>query len=232
MTTNTYSFIGIGIYTLAEASRLTGVSSPRIRRWIKGYSFKSGEDVHSSPPVWRSQLPLIDQKIALSFLDLIEVRFVDAFLEYGVSWKTIRLAAQRAKEMYQQDHPFVTKDFKTDGRNIFAEVVRDSGEKLLLDLVKSQYAFERVISPSLYKGLEFSEAGDLTRWWPMGKRHSVVIDPQRAFGKPIVSKEGVPTSVLAKAFRIEKSAERVASWYEVSVPSVRAAVQFEEKIAA
>jgi uncharacterized protein (DUF433 family) len=226
-----YHFIGVGIYSVPEASRLTGVSAARIRRWLKGYSFKLKDEVHPMPPVWEAQLPPIDGELALGFLDLVEVRFVDAFLIRGVSWHTLRLAARQAKMLFDTSHPFSTKRFKTDGRNIFAEIIQETKEKSLLDLVKSQYAFEKVVAPGL-AGLEFAGSGESVRWWPLQRSRRVVIDPARAFGKPILDKEGVPTSILAQAYRIEQSVERVAHWYEVDPRSVRAAIQFEEKLAA
>jgi uncharacterized protein (DUF433 family) len=71
------------------------------------------------------------------------------------------------------------------------------------------------------------------RWFPMGeKRKVVVIDPQRAFGRPIVAEGGVPTEVLASAVAAEKSVERVARWYAVSPREVKAAVEFEQRLAA
>jgi len=81
-----------GIYTVPEAARLTKVASPRIRRWLSGYTFLSGSREHVSPPVWRGQLQPVNGALALGFLDLMEIRAVDAFLRAGVSWKTLREA--------------------------------------------------------------------------------------------------------------------------------------------
>jgi len=88
-----------------------------------------------------------------------------------------------------------------------------------------------MLQPYLYIGLEF-QADQLVRWWPLGMRRRVVIDPRRAFGQPIVAKEGVPTAILAGAVQLEQSVAEVADWYEVDPRSVRDAVEFEEKLAA
>lgn len=226
------TFLGVGIYCVPEASRLTGVSPSRIRRWLKGYTFDYDGNQHESPPVWQGQMLSTEGSLALGFLDLMEIRFIDAFREHGVSWKTIRLAAERARELFNQTHPFCTKRFKTDGRDIFAEVIHETGESDLLDVVKSQYAFKRILEPYLYKGLEFDEHENLVRWRPLGKRSRIVIDPQRSFGQPVVEKEGVPTTVLAQAYRAEKAIDRVARWYDVDRRSVREAIQYEENLAA
>jgi uncharacterized protein (DUF433 family) len=231
MVRNSNPFVGVGIYSVSEASRLSGVSRARIRRWLRGYTFKHGTGIHESPPVWRRQLPSVGNSVALGFLDLMEVRFVNAFLEKGVSWRTIRRAAEIARRKYNKDHPFSTRQFKTDGKRMFEEVIEKSGENKLLDIVSNQYAFQRILAPYL-KGVEFDRSDNLVRWWPLGPRRQVVIDPQRSFGQPIAAAEGVPTSILYRAYQVEDSVLAVASWYEVSRASVRAAVEFEKILAA
>src|ERR1035438_9923143 len=67
------SYLNTGIYTVAEASRLTGVSKARIRRWLRGYHSELRKKKY--PPLWESQLPSIENKVALGFLDLIEIKF-------------------------------------------------------------------------------------------------------------------------------------------------------------
>src|SRR3546814_455240 len=80
------------------------------------------------------------------------------------------------------------------------------------------------------KGIEFSPNDAPVRWWPMGKRSHIVIDPLRAFGQPITNGEGVPTTILAEAVVAEGSVDRVARWFAVKPSAVRAAVRFEEQL--
>lgn len=230
---NAQPLLGVGIYAVPEAARLTGVSTGRIRRWLRGYTFQYAGEEHASKPVWQRQLPTIEGKLALGFLDLLEVRFVDAFRQRGVTWKTLRAAAEKARNLFDTTHPFSTRRFKTDGRSIFAQLVNEAtGEPALIDIVKTQYAFNKVLEPFLH-GLEFDESDQAFRWWPLGLKRSVVIDPQRSFGQPIVNKEGVPTSILARAFyAAEESVAAITGWYEVAPRSVRDAVEYEQKLAA
>ena len=224
------SLLGVGVYTPSEAARLTGVSTGRIKRWLSGYAFKSGEEVHASPPVWQPEVPSGDS-LVLSFRDLLEVRFVDAFRRHGVSWKSIRIAAEHAAQILQDSHPFSTQRFKTDGRSIFAEILQETGEESLLDLVKSQYGLKTILEPFLFEGLEFAEVGIApVRWWPLGLDRRVVIDPEMSFGQPIVTPESVPTTILAKAFKAEGSFQAVARWYMVDPKSVEDAVEFENRL--
>src|SRR6266545_1796890 len=228
------SLLGIGVYTVPEATRLTGVSAPRIRRWLTGAAVKSRGAKRSSAPVWEHQIKSSSGEMLLSFRDLLEVRFIDTFRRHGVSWNTIRLAAELAAEIVEDSHPFSTRRLKTDGRSIFADIVQETGEESLLDLAKSQYELKSVVDPFLFEGLEFSKIqGVPVRWWPLGRDRRVVIDPERSFGQPIVTPESVPTAILAKAVKAEQgSIDAVSRWYMVDPQAVRDAVEFEGKLAA
>lgn len=227
------SLLGLGLYSASEASRLTSVPAARIRRWMSGYSYRSGDgSAAASAPIWVRELAEMDE-LVITFRDLLELRFVDAFRRHGVSWKVIRTSAHRAAELFETQHPFSTKRFRTDGRRIFADVIHESGEEALLDLVGSQFGFKRILEPFLYRGLEFSEDEQtLVRWWPLGMRRRVVLDPTRSFGLPIDPVQGIRTSTLAAAFRAERSHARVASWFDTDVRAVRDAVAYEDSLAA
>lgn len=224
--------LGVGIYTVPEAARLTGVSSQRIRRWLKGYTYRKGEELSSSSPIISPDIPAADGSVALSFRDLVEVRFIDAFLDHGVSWKALRRAASLASEILHSSHPFSTQKFKTDGRTIFADIAQASGERSLLDLIARQYNIHSFVSPRLFEGIEFGPHGEAHRWLPLWPSRKVVIDPRISFGQPAVAREGVPTHVLAGAAEAEGSAARVAKIYDVSPASVEAAIEYESWLAA
>lgn len=227
------SLVGVGLYTFAEASKLTNIPSRDLRRWLDGYSYKSRETSQHvrSAPLWATELA--EEEIeGISFHDLLEVRFVAAFRKYGVSLQTIRCASQHARCLFDHPYPFTCKRFQTDGRTIFAEAIEETGETQFLDLVKKQYAFAQVIEPSLYRGIEFGKNELAQRWFPMNRSKAVVLDPQIAFGKPIITDAGVRTSTLYDAFRAEGTKLTVAKLFEISVAAVEAAILFEERLAA
>jgi len=231
MSTNGYRFIGLGLYTVPEASRLSHVSVGRIRLWLSGYTFTTMTGPHKSPPVVTSELPPIDGGLALTFLDLQEIRVVDAFLEAGVQWKTLRLARIRAEEAIGP-YPFSRGRFETDGRDIFYDMApRTKSDGAFLNLVSHQTSFKRLVARFMVS-LKFDEDGQASEWWPLGKNKLVVLNPKRSFGQPIVPREGVPTSILARSYYVERSYPRVAKWYDVSERAVHHAVEYEETLVA
>lgn len=225
--------VGVGLYTFIEAARLVGIPARDLRRWLDGYSYKErnkAEKVRSAP-LWKTELT--DEGVqGISFHDLLEVRFVAAFRKHGVSLQTIRCASQHARELFDHPYPFTCKRFQTDGRTIFAQAIRETGETDLLDLVKRQYAFSQIIESSLYRGIEFGTDELARRWFPLQRSRSVVLDPQIAFGKPIVTDFGIRTSTLYDAFLAEGTKRAVSRLYEVTIASVEAAISFEKRLVA
>lgn len=225
-----HHLLGVGLYSVPEAAHISRVPTRSIRRWMKGYEFTRADgSVRHMPALWQRDIEGAGT-LVLTFRDLLEVRFVDAFLREGVKWAVIRRSAQVAAETFGESHPFATQRFLTDGRLIFAQSAERESKGELLELYTSQYAFADVVGPFL-KDVEFAAAQPV-RWWPLGGRRCVVIDPLRSFGRPITASGGVPTEVLASGYRIEQSYKAVASWYGIPVREVRDAVEFEVSRAA
>lgn len=227
----TSRLINAGIYSIPEAARLTRVSAARIRRWLKGYDFKTKKERHHSDPVWEGQLDAIDGAVAVGFRDLVEIRFVAAFLNAGVSWKTMRACHAAAQREFRTEHPFCAGRFETDGRKILLRQAEAEGDSALVDLTTNQREFTRIVEP-FFKELDFDDEMTPLRWWPLGRERAVVVDPGRSFGQPIAPQAGVPTRVLAKSVRAnDGDFDKVARWYEVTEGEVRDACEFENGLA-
>lgn len=228
---------GTGIYTLSEAARLINVPARKIHRWLYGYSYlkKSGEGKVQafSDPLWLPQLSKDDYEAeVIGFNDLLEVRFVSAFVEHGVSLAVVRRCLETARELIGVDHPMTSGSFKTDGKTIFADAVEKSlKEGALLDLKSRQLAFKDIINPSLYAGIEY-HGKRASKWYPHGRGQHIVLDPSRQFGSPIVEEAGIPTEVLYASYVAEgatpQAVTQTARVYEVPVKFVEAALRFEQ----
>jgi uncharacterized protein (DUF433 family) len=224
----------VGLYSIQEtaalASFVTGrrIRSQSISRWLWGQRYRFAGRVFTSEPLWTPQLPLLGSERALSFRDLIEVLFVATFRAQGVSLQTIRRIISKAEDLIAGKYPLSTIRFKTDGSRIIADTIDEFERRFVYDLDTGQYLLE-VVFDRLLEGLDYSGIY-ASRWWPLGKKRRVVVDPERSFGRSIVSKEGVPTAALAGAFLAEESAEAVAYWYGVEPESVRDAVEYERRL--
>lgn len=225
--------LGVGIYSFADAGRFIGAKPRELRRWALGYQHKtrSGEDAFSSP-LWRTQL--VDTDIeGLGFKDLIELRFVHAFRDEGVPLQVIRRTLEEARDRLSAPYPFTCKKFRTDGKHIFMEVIEETGDESLVDIVKRQNVIQKVIGPSLREGVELDMQGEAARWFPLRGSKAIVLDPARKFGQPILTDFDIPTITIVSAVKAEGGNEkRVAKLYDVSVAAVRKAMEFESRVPA
>ena len=216
--------VGIGLYTPAEASRLCGIASKKLIRWLHGHNYRGKE----YPSLWRSQVDLGDGRVYLGFRDLMEARVADKFIKEGISALRVRQAIILAREVLGTDRPLSTNRFRTDGRTIFLRTTETDGDgkerEQLLNLFKHQYEFASIINPIL-KDVVFDDAGTPASWWPAGQGQKIIVDPRRAFGQPIDSESSVPVTILAGAGK-RYGVEVTARSYEVSRGSVRRAMHF------
>lgn len=222
--------LGIGFYGAVEVARLLAIPPRNVRRWLGGYTYEDENRKVSMPPLWVPQLPRVDGMLELGFRDLIELKFVKAFMNAGLTLNAIRRCMAAAKEMIEDERPFSTRRFRTDGRSIFFEIAGGAEQGQLIDLRTRQYQMGSVIERT-FRDLDV-EDDFVARWRPHNGKASIVLDPTRAFGRPIVADFGVPTEVLADAVTAEGSIDAAAHAFEVPASVVRDAVSFEARLNA
>jgi uncharacterized protein (DUF433 family) len=222
---------GIGIYTAPEAARMVGMSAQTLRRWLVGYDHgERGQPVRHEEALWRPQYEIGDDGMLLGFRDLIEARIINALRGKRIGLPTIRVCMERARKIVGQDRPFSTSQFKTDGKTIFLEITRNLDEPQLIDLKRSQGVFNRVVAPSL-ADLDFGPEG-AQRWWLLHGKKTIVADPDRAFGQPIIASHGITTARVAQAVEAEGSIAAVSRLYEIKPGLIRDALFYEGQAAA
>lgn len=220
------TLLSSGFYSISQAARLLGVSPSRLRKWI------TGRESVRVPPLIESDLPEIAHRHALSFLNLIEARFVHAFAEYGIHVRSIRAMAAEAKRFLGHAHPFATSImFQTDGRKIFVKVAEELADPKLYDLKGKNWGFYRVLERELKDEIVYGPTGMASAWYPHKKSlPRVFVHPKVSFGQPSLDKSGVPTSALYEAYLAEgENLAAVARWFEVPVEHVREAIRFERQ---
>lgn len=217
---------GIGIYTAPEAARMVGMQPATLRRWLLGYD----HDEKREAPLWQPQYEATEgEGVLLGFRDVVEARIVNALRAKKIGLPTIRICMDRARDIVGQDRPFSTSQFKTDGKTIFLEITRGLDEPQLIDLRHKQGVFNRVVAPSL-ADLDFGPDG-AQRWWLLHGKRTIVADPEKAFGQPIVAEHGITTARVAQAVKAEGSVAAVAKVYDIKPRLIRDALAYELQLA-
>ncbi len=183
-------------------------------RWVNGYVhlLRQGEKFY--PPA----IKRTDEE-ALTFGDLVELLYVREFRDRGVGLGEIVHTADEFRREWSTQYPFATKRFATDGQGLLLQRGTDWEHALT---GQKQAFFEEL-------GMQLVHIGDLAaEWRPLGTSKSILLSPDRAFGKPIEDGSGAHTHVLSQAYEASHDANSVGWWYGISAKAVLDAVQFEK----
>lgn len=227
MTVHSNSIIDVsgGFYTISEAARLLGMEKPqRVSRWLQ--PTRMGGD-----PVIVRDYPRIGREHEVSFLDLIEIRFVEHFRQQNISLQSLRLAAKNARIELGVSHPFATSSvkFQTDRKHVFLETAKQADDKFLLNLMTNQIEIYDVIESLFAKDVEFDLRGFARQWRPAPDvAPNVSVSPVFAFGKPVISKRHIPTKTIYQSWLANDGCnDVVGDWFQIDDVDVKEAVRFE-----
>jgi uncharacterized protein (DUF433 family) len=215
----------IGIYTIPDAAELVGAPQTSVRVWVEGHTGKQS-------PIIENQLGRVGDKTAISFANLMELRFIARFVEAGVRLQDIRSIMTEVREALNHRHPFATQTvFKTDGKKIVAQIALRNGVRIV-DLKTRNYEMPTVVMKSLREDVVFDPQGEAIEWRPRPKiAPNVIVHPRISFGRPVLKRSNIPTETIAKAVKVEGSAQFVADIFEIPLRNVKEAVKFEEHLA-
>lgn len=214
-----------GIYTIPDAAELVSADARVVRIWVSGHKAKQ-------EPIIQTQIGRMGNKVALSFTNLMELRFVATFAAAGVKLPEIRKIMSEAKRSLSHPHPFATKTvFKTDGRKIVAEIARANGIENIYDLKSKNYEMYPVVAAYLKGDVMYDPEGDAVSWRPRPDfAPNVILHPNISFGQPVLKSSRVPTETLADAVRAEGNIRVVARLFQLPESHVREAVKFEDQL--
>lgn len=207
--------LGLGVYTLQEASLYGRVSTAKLSSWV----FGRGSYLPVIEPQYR------DERL-VSFCDLVQAMAIDKARDQGVSLPKIRQAIKLAKEKYKVDFPLAHNHqlvlFDNDLHVCFPNdtVIQVSGRG------RNQKLMKQIIEPFM-KDLHFDREGLVIRYTPFKKfGREITLDPSKQFGQPLVNHTGYRADVLEKSYLVEKSMDFVASLYNVDIKDVKVAVSY------
>jgi len=217
--------LGRGVYTIAEAARLTRLRTPRVREWFRGRESPS----RIFRPVFQSDYPVLHEEYAISFLDLIELNMAGKLREARISLPYLRKSYNSLREKFG-DHPFCRRQIFVGGRKIFTQGLNEEESAHFLESISDQWYMNTIMRPFLEKIVYDPETKQASRW---NIADLIIVDPKYRFGKPVVEQTGLSTAVLSRSYYANgEDAETVANWFKVEARHVLAAVEFENSLAA
>ena len=223
--------LGIGIYSPSEAAFYARVSPKIMTRWIFGDS--------KGKPVVDSQLQDPSGKV-VTFLDLVQTLAVrEVRNRHKISLQKIRMAVDQARDHYQIEYPlacrhtiFLFGDQKGQGHGeivirLTGEIGKEDRHVQLTGPGRGNLLMRPVVEMFL-QDLKFDPRTRLaSQYSPMTNGDaSIVLNPHRRFGEPIVDPCGYTAEALWHATNTEGGIEEAAGAYGVTVAEVELANRY------
>ena len=213
-------------YPIAEAARYLRLAPTTLRSWVKGRAYpRQGGTGHFKPLI---RLPNRGEPL-LSFANLVEAHVLRALrADHGVSIKAVRHALDFAEKAYGIRQLLISPELRTDA----GELLLDKYGELVNLSRSGQLAMRRILEAHL-KRVEWGPHRFPTRLYPFVRPDFaetpkvIAIDPEIAFGRPVVLRKGISTGAIADRIDSGETVEQVAADYDLEGWEVEDAVLYE-----
>jgi uncharacterized protein (DUF433 family) len=215
-------------YSYKDAEKYLHIPHGTLRSWVRGRSYQTKHGKQFSEPLIELPDP---ENSTLSFTNLVEAHVLRAIrIVHKVELKQIRIALNFISDELDYAHPLVRPDFlSTDGKSIY---VKHLGR--LLDASKrGQIAISETLEIYLTR-IDVDEQGVANKLFPFTQPQGtkddpkvIVIDPNVAFGRPVIAGTGIPIEVLADRYQAGESVELLAEDYSCDRDLIHSALALE-----
>lgn len=200
------------IFTLREAAGHLAMPVSTLHRWVDS---RPGVPLVATVTTPRASA-------SVPFVGFAEAFVLSAFRRAGVPMQRIRPAVEVLRTELGLEHALASRDLYTDGAEVlygFAE--REEPELLELTVVRTgQKQFSELVREYLRR-ITYGDDGWVQAIELPAYRHaSVVVDPGRAFGLPLVANGGARVEDLVDRFVAGDSLTAVAADFGVPVEEV------------
>lgn len=208
------------MYSFKEVSRLSGVSVQTVRNWLFGYTVDE-----------RQVSPLIKvppDTTYCSFLNLVEIMVAARFRKAEhTSFLTVRRAYENAQKLFLLDYPFAHLRLKSIGGHIVNMIAMKSSLQALD--IPEQYTIPHLVI-EMTDQLEY-ELELASKWYPVGKKIPIVVDPYISAGVPTIEGRGITVENIEKRFYVGKQTwEFIAKDLELEQRVVEEVIRFAPKV--
>lgn len=211
-------------YTLSEAAALIGVPTSTLHKWTKGRTFPTKAGPRTSAAIIVTPAPRF-----LSFTNIVEAHILAGLRKEKIALENIRRAVSFVDKYFKVKHALALQRFETDGVDLFVERL-DGG---IVNASRGGQDAMRAILKTHLRRVEY-EHGRAVRLFPLHRDSAprlVVIDPCRAFGRPVLDGTSVPVDDIYARWRRGESLRQLASDYEVTESAVEEALRAAHKAA-
>ncbi len=209
------------LYGLGQVEYLLGLQTGTARRWIEGYERRG----KVYPPIVRVE-PTGDEIVTWG--EFVETRFLAEYRALGALVINMRPAIEALRERFQTKYPLAIARPFVAGKELVEQVQTQVGldKRLSLVVIRSGQLVLSDPAEHFVKAVEWDpEEGIVSRLRPLPGNTSVLVDPLRQFGEPVV--RSVPTGIIAEQFDAGDGVDTIANLFELPTEDVEAALRYE-----
>jgi len=227
--------VRFGLFTIGEAAVYLRVPPSTFQTWVKGYERRApGQQTTVGRAIVASLSVPLGQP-SIPFIGLAEGLVLAAFRRAGVPLQRIRPALERLDAEIGLEHALASKRLYTDGAEVLFDFAAKEEEEVIRDLVtvrNGQRVFVPVIRDYLHR---ITYAPD--RWakqllLPGYETSRVVVDVERAFGRPIIESTRVPVEELVDRWLAGDSIAELVSDFGLTPGEVEDVIRAATRLAA
>jgi uncharacterized protein (DUF433 family) len=213
-------------YSTPDAARYLRMSPSTLGSWIHGRPYP----VATGTLWWDGLITRPDPSDPrLSFSNLVEAYVLDALRkQYKVPIKAIRTALIDAEKHYQVPNFLRSDQLRATKGNVFLEYLGQ-----LINVGKGRQEAMPEILGAYLERIEWDKAGfatklsPVTRLEPTTSPKLILIDPDVAFGRPIVRSRAIKTATISERFDLGESILDLAKDYDLELPEIEEAIRYE-----
>jgi len=212
--------IGEGIYTLSDIGQILGVPYHKVYRWIKEYwDTKLASDFEGTYS-WHD-----GKSRAIGFHTLIELVVFSQLSDAGIKPKIVLEAHRELSKLFKTPFPFATssvvKNIFTDGNKVF---FRKNDEDIYSLDGKKQLNLKFIFD--FFKNIDFGDDELASKFWPLGRKKSIVVDPHHQFGQPVIEGTNISADAINSMYKGGDNPKFIAYMYELKLNQINDAIQF------
>lgn len=217
------SELGYGIYTIPDISFLLGFPQEKVRRYVKNFwDEKLGKKLFNQTYSWQNE-----KTKAVNFFVLIEMYTFFRLQEMGVKTNKILKAHDVIAKELNTPYPFANQSLLSDGNNILYEF-----NNLIINADGTRQTNIRNIIRLFCEKIDFGNDDLAKRYYPIGKKRSVVVDPHHQFGQPVIVGTNINTEVIFEMIDSGESINTLSQLYSVPKTAISDILFFYKKHSA
>lgn len=198
--------IGEGIYLIPDIAEILGLPYHKVNNWANEF--------------WSTHTFGEKGNKAINFLTLIEFYTFYQLRDKGISAQKIKKAHELISKEQNTEYPFA-RPIETDGKDIWynylENIIRADGRK--------QIDLKKILDPFLHK-IDFGGNKIAERYFPLDRKHKIVIDPKHQFGQPTIVNTNIKASTIYSYYKGGETKQNIKYIYNLTSKQINDAILY------